>query len=81
MNDTEAIDLLKTMLHQVAPEVDLRALTPDTELQFDLDLDSMDFLNIVAAVHERTGIDIPERDYPELLTVGSFASYVAAHAA
>ncbi len=38
----------------------------------------MDFLNLVAALHEETGIDVPERDYPSLATVAGFVAYVAA---
>ena len=38
----------------------------DEDLREALDLDSMDFLNFVIALHEQTGIDIPEADYPRL---------------
>ena len=37
----------------------------------------MDFLNLVTAVHDETGIDIPERDYPQLGSLDGFADYVA----
>ena len=43
-----------------------------------MDLDSMDFLNLVTALHEETGIDVPERDYPQLSTLAGFVSYVVA---
>jgi hypothetical protein len=36
----------------------------------------MDFLNFVEALPELTGVDVPERDYPKLLTVGSCAAYL-----
>ena len=42
----------------------------------ELDLDSMDFLNFIAAVHERTQIDIPEADYPKLFTLDGAVSYL-----
>jgi acyl carrier protein len=38
----------------------------------------MDFLNFVIALHERTGIDIPEADYPRLSTIDAIAAYLAA---
>jgi acyl carrier protein len=41
----------------------------------------MDFLNLVAAVADATGVDIPEHDYPEVQTLGMFATYLAAHGA
>ena len=52
--------------------------TPDAPLQEAIDLDSMDFLNLVTALHEETGIDVPERDYPSLSTVAGFVAYMAA---
>jgi len=45
-----------------------------------LDLDSMDFLNFMIGLHERTGIEIPELDYPQLSTVEKCADYLVAHA-
>jgi acyl carrier protein len=66
-------------LHRVAPEVDLGALDTGAELRDELDLDSMDFLNFVEALHELTGVDVPERDYPKLLTVDSCAAYLDQH--
>jgi acyl carrier protein len=64
-------------LTDVAPEIDPVAIDPDTDLAEQLDIDSMDFLNIVVAIHEQTGIEIPERDYPKLSTLGDAVSYLA----
>jgi acyl carrier protein len=41
----------------------------------------MDFLNLVTALYDETGIDVPERDYPLIATVDGFAGYVAAASA
>jgi acyl carrier protein len=38
----------------------------------------MDFLTLVTALHEETGIDVPERDYPLVATIDGFVIYVAA---
>ena len=43
-----------------------------------LDIDSMDFLNFVIAVHHRLGVEIPELDYPKLVTLGGAISYLEA---
>ena len=80
MNHDAALALVRGALHEIAPEVDLDTVGPDSELHVDLDLDSMDFLNLVTAVHESIGLDIPERDYPRLATISGLADYVAAHA-
>lgn len=78
MKTDDARALFATLLHRIAPEVDLDAVDPDAPLQEALDLDSMDFLNLVTALHEATGVDVPERDYPSLSTVAGFVAYVAA---
>jgi acyl carrier protein len=63
-------------LRRVAPEADLDDLPGDVELRDELDLDSMDFLNFVVAIGERTGIEIPERDYPEVMTLDACIAYL-----
>lgn len=76
MNETEATAVLRAVLREVAPEVDLDQVGPDEDLTEGMDLDSIDFLNLVIGVHERTGLDIPERDYPKLATVRGWVAYL-----
>jgi acyl carrier protein len=64
-------------LGRVAPEADLGALDPSEDLRDALELDSMDFLNLVTAIAERTGVEVPERDYPKLVTLDGFTAYLA----
>ncbi|MFP1645787.1 acyl carrier protein [Pontitalea aquivivens] len=52
----------------VAPDLDPAMIGDDDHLQVDLGLDSMDFLNLVSALHKRFGLPIPETDYPSLAT-------------
>jgi acyl carrier protein len=77
MNDESARQLLQTLLHRIAPEIDLDAVDPDAGLQEELDIDSMDFLNLMTALYEEAGIDVPERDYPQLATLNGCIAYVA----
>lgn len=79
MTDDDALDLIRTVLAEVAPEADLATVGPDETIQEALDLDSIDFLNVVEGIHQRTGLDIPERDYPELSTVDRTVRYLATH--
>jgi acyl carrier protein len=67
-------------LSSVAPEIDAEALSADTLLRQDLDLDSMDFLNFVIALHERLGVEIPERDYLKLGTIEGAVRYIEGQA-
>jgi acyl carrier protein len=78
MKTDEALALLMKLLRRIAPEVDPSELVPEVALHELGDLDSMDFLNLMTALFEATGLDVPERDYPLLSTVGGFVDYVAA---
>jgi acyl carrier protein len=77
MNQTEAKNLIIDVLAGIAPEADFAALPGKAQLRDELDLDSMDFLNFVTALHERTKIDIPEADYPKLFTLNGAADYLS----
>jgi acyl carrier protein len=76
MTPDDARSLLTRLLHAVAPEVDLDGIRRSAALQEEAELDSMDFLNLVTALYEETGIDVPERDYPAIATVDGFVAYV-----
>ena len=66
------------MLGEIAPEADLTAIKPDVSFRDQLDIDSMDFLNFVIAVHEALHVEIPEADYPKLATLNGCVEYLAA---
>lgn len=68
-------------LGNIAPEADLGALDEKADLRESLDIDSMDFLNWVTAIHARLGTDIPERDYPKLATLTAAVGYLASKVA
>ena len=78
MNEQELRDVMIGALTEVAPEVDPGTIDPQAVLTEQLDIDSMDFLNVVVAVHEQTGIEIPERDYPKLSTLAGAIAYLVA---
>jgi acyl carrier protein len=64
-------------LTSVAPDIDPDSLGDGDHLQDDLGLDSMDFLNLVTALHKRFGLPIPESDYPEFATPAMAVRYLA----
>ncbi len=78
MNKEEAREVLLQALGEVAPEIDPGAIDPDVPLGEQLDLDSIDFFKLVVAVAERTGIEVPERDYPQLATLNGAIAYLVA---
>jgi acyl carrier protein len=77
MTEAEARRLILEALAGIAPEADLARLKGAAELRDELDLDSMDFLNFVAELHERAQIEIPEADYPKLATLDAAIAYLA----
>lgn len=64
-------------LVQIAPDLNADTIGADEHIQDDLELDSMDVLNLVTALHERFGVDIPEAEYPQIATVSLAAKYLA----
>lgn len=77
MTADEVRTVLLDELGNIAPEADFSALDAKADLRESLDIDSMDFLNWVTAIHARLGIDIPERDYPKLATLAGTVEYLA----
>jgi acyl carrier protein len=76
MNETEIRALAADVLAGIAPEADLATVGDDEDLRAALDLDSMDFMNFVIGLHQRTGIDIPEADVPKLFTLRGLVGYL-----
>ena len=61
---------------EIAPDLEGTDIALDADLRQDLDLDSMDLINLTAALSERLGGDIPERDYSRLDTIAACADYL-----
>ncbi len=64
------------VLGSIAPEADLQSLQPDVGFREQLDVDSMDFLNFMIALHKELQVDIPEKDYPKLATLRGCVDYL-----
>lgn len=79
MNRTQLREVAVHALGELAPEADLATVHGDELLQEMLDLDSFDFLNFVQALHDATGIDIPEIDYPQIATLDGVVHYLETH--
>ncbi len=78
MRDDEIKALIIRELGKIAPEVDANDIDSAGDLREQIDLDSMDILNLMIAIHEATGVDIPEADYPQLATLDTCVSYLRA---
>jgi acyl carrier protein len=67
-------------LLDVAPEADPATVRTDLSLRDQLDIDSMDSLNFLIAVHEQLQVDIPEADWARLQTIDELVGYIGARA-
>jgi len=76
MSGTDLQELVQEELNNIAPEVDIGTVDPAADLREAIDIDSIDFLNLMTALHHRTGIEIPEVDYPKLVTLTSMVAYL-----
>jgi acyl carrier protein len=72
--DAALLAVVRASLASVAPEADLTSLGLDDDIVETLDLDSMDVLNVMAGVADRTGIEVPERHYPRTRTLRGFVA-------
>ncbi len=76
MTRDEIGSVVRSILGDIAPEVDLAHVRRDADLRDELDIDSMDFLRFVVGVHERLGVDVPEADYPRIRTLEDCVAYL-----
>jgi acyl carrier protein len=67
---------VRAVLARIAPEADIGEIDPNAPLQEALDIDSIDFLKFVDGLHERTGVEVPERDYPRLASLNGCLEYL-----
>lgn len=66
------------ILQSIAPEVEPEAIQPGRPLRNQVDLDSMDWLNFLVALHEKLKVEIPEADYARLVTLDDVVRYLSA---
>lgn len=78
MNDIDIRKAVQEELNNIAPEIDIATVDETADLREALDIDSMDFLNFIAAIHHRLSVDVPELDYPKLITINGAVTYLEA---
>jgi len=76
MNLPDVRAVVREELGNIAPEVDLATVGSTADLREALDIDSMDFLNFITAIHHRLGVNVPELDYPKLVTLDGAVKYL-----
>jgi acyl carrier protein len=76
MTAAEIHEAVLKVLANIAPEADLSSLAPTARIRDQLDLDSMDFLNFIIGLHQELHVEIPERDYSQLMTLAGCVDYL-----
>lgn len=76
MNGKQIKDIVLGIIAVVAPDADLSNVKSDVRLRDQLDMDSMDFLDIVMELRKRYKIEVPKEDYSKLATLDSCVSYL-----
>jgi len=69
-------DIVLEELSAIAPDIDLATLDERASLRDEYDLDSMDALNLLTALHRRLGVDIPETDYARMHSLQALLDYL-----
>ena len=76
MTPAEIRDEIIDILSEIAPDEDLSDLNDEQSFREQMELDSMDFLDIVMELRKRHRIQIPEEDYGELASMSSTVKYL-----
>jgi len=64
------------VIGQILPDEDLNKLKVDVRIRDQVEMDSMDFLDIIMELRKRYGIEVPEEDYLNLATLDSAVAYL-----
>jgi acyl carrier protein len=76
MTKDETKQVVLAIIADIAPDEDISNLKSDVRLRDQMQLDSMDFLDIVMELRKRHNIEVPEADYPQLASLDSCADYL-----
>jgi acyl carrier protein len=76
MTSNEIKDVILDIIQDIDEDAELASIKADVPLRDQIDLDSMDFLDIVMELRKRYKLQIPEADYPELASLDSCVNYL-----
>ncbi|MBT7164059.1 MAG: acyl carrier protein [Victivallales bacterium] len=77
MTREEVAQAIVEIIEDIVPDEDCSNLDGGEQLRSQLELDSMDFLDIVMELRKKYGVEVPEADYPQLATLDSCVDYLA----
>jgi acyl carrier protein len=77
MTAADVRQIVIDIIADIAPDEDVTGLDDKKSLREQLDLDSMDFLDIVMELRKRHKVEVPQEDYPKLATLESCVTYLS----
>jgi acyl carrier protein len=76
MNKEQVAQVVIDIITDINPDADCTTIDSAKPLREQLELDSMDFLDIVMELRKQHSVEVPEADYPELATLDSCVAYL-----
>jgi acyl carrier protein len=76
MTEDQVKKIVVDIINEIAPDEDTTGLKDEINLRDQMDLDSMDFLDIVMELRKQHGIEVPEAEYPQLASLASCGTYL-----
>ncbi|MEI6231797.1 MAG: acyl carrier protein [Planctomycetota bacterium] len=76
MTQVQIRQAILDIIADIAPDEDTTAIKDDVRLREQMDLDSMDFLDIVMELRKRYNVEVPEADYMQLASLASSVKYL-----
>ena len=76
MDSTEIKQAIVEILKDIAPDEPIEELNDEMSFRDQMELDSMDFLDIVMELRKRYRVQVPEEDYPSLASMASTVKYL-----
>lgn len=80
MNRDAVKTAVKSIFHHIAPDIDFDALDLSRPLRDQVEMDSLDFYNVLVAIHKQLGVNVPDSVLLELNNLDGLLDYVTAHA-
>lgn len=77
MTRAEVRQAILDIIEELVPDEDLSSIDDKEKIRDQIELDSMDFLDIIMELRKRYGINVPEDDYPNFITLEGCMDYLA----
>lgn len=77
MTQDQLVEMVKRSLYEVAPDLEAEPLDPKRSFNEQFEFDSMDFLKFITGLHQATGLALPEKDYPHLVSLELAVAYLS----